>query len=340
MLAACPRPMPPSRESQAAARGSDPAVSPTPPPPAKFQYQASLDGLRALAVLAIIAYHFNYGLGAGRVPLRRPVLHPVGLPDHDAAHHGVATDGSNRAPRVLGPRGARRLLPALLLLLVFVAIITVTAIAPWNRASVRDDGLASLFYVANWRFIAAKESYFELFSAASPLRHMWTLAIEEQFYLVWPLVCYVAMRAGRGSLRILTAVCVVGIVASVTVMAITYQLGRSAPGVLRHRCPRPHDPHRRVSSRSSCRSGRPEAGQAPPAMVSILAFVVMIYAWNVATGTSSRYYHGGSVAYAVLACVVIAGALQPGILHTALAVPRRSRGSDASRTASTCSTGR
>ena len=49
-----------------------------------------------------------------------------------------------------------------------------------------------------------------------------------------------------------------------------------------------------------------------------VAFVVMMFAWNVATGTSSRYYHGGSVLYAVLACVVIAGALQPGALRTAL----------------------
>ena len=68
-------------------------------------------------------------------------------------------------------------------------------IEPWNRAAVRGDGIASLFYVANWRFIVDKQGYFELFSAASPLRHMWTLAIEEQFYLVWPLVVFA--RAAR-----------------------------------------------------------------------------------------------------------------------------------------------
>ena len=118
----------------------------------------------------------------------------------------------------------------------------------------------------------------------------------------------------------LTAVCVVGIIASVAVMAIVY---------------RPGDPLRAYYG-TDARAHTILMGAllaivlvvwTPGAAAkrrlrtaSVIAFVVMIYAWHVATGTSARYYHGGSIAYAALACVVIAGALQPGVLQAMLAI--------------------
>ncbi len=217
-------------------------------------------------------------------------------------------------------RRARRLLPALLVVLVLVAVFTRFEINPWNRAAVRGDGLASLFYVANWRFIVEKQGYFELFSAASPLRHMWTLAIEEQFYLVWPLVVFAALRLSRGSMRVLAAVCGIGVVASVFVMVKTY-----APG----------DPLRAYYGTDARMHTilmgallaillvvwTPSARARRWLMIAgTVAFVVMLYAWNVATGTSRHYYYGGSALYAALACVVIAGALQPGALRALLGI--------------------
>ena len=302
-----------------AGAGLEPTVTATRGGPVKFRYHGSLDGLRALAVLAIIAYHYNYGWARGAYLSVDLFLILSGFLITTLLI--MEWRRSDRiALRAFWARRARRLLPALLIVLVFVAVITMTAIAPWNRASIRDDGIASLFYVANWRFIAAKESYFELFSAASPLRHMWTLAIEEQFYLVWPLVAYTALRLARGSLRVLTAVCVVGIIASVAVMAITYH---------------PGDPLRAYYG-TDARAHTILMGAllaillvvwTPGAAAkrrlrtaSVVSFVVMIYAWHVATGTSARYYHGGSIAYAALGCVVIAGALQPGVLQSALAI--------------------
>src|SRR5205085_4929619 len=132
--------------------------------------------------------------------------------------------GAIRIPSFWGRR-IRRLLPALLLVLLFVAVYTHFGVPPWNRASIRTDGLASLFYVANWRFILNEQSYFTLFSAASPLRHTWSLAIEEQFYLVWPMVVVACLALARGSLRILSTVCVAGIVASTILMATLYRAG-------------------------------------------------------------------------------------------------------------------
>jgi hypothetical protein len=122
----------------------------------------------------------------------------------------------------------------------------------------------------------------------------------------------------RGSLRALAAVCGVGTAVSIAVMAITY-----GPG----------DPLRAYYGTDSrahtiligallailLATWTPSAAARRRLVYAgIAAFVVMMYAWHVATGTSSRYYHGGSAAYAVLACVVIAGALQPGVLRSAL----------------------
>jgi peptidoglycan/LPS O-acetylase OafA/YrhL len=287
------------------------------PQPAKFRYEPALDGLRALAVLAIVAFHFNYSWARGAYLSVDLFFILSGFLITMLLI--VEWQGSDTiALRRFWARRARRLLPALLLVLAFVAVFTHFEVEPWNRAAIRGDGIAGLFYVANWRFIVDKQGYFELFSAASPLRHMWTLAIEEQFYLVWPLVVFAVMRVGRGSLRVLAGAITVGIAASVAVMAATYGPGdplRAYYGT----DARAHTILIGALLAVVLAAWKPGARAARRlTFAGAGAFVVMLFAWNVATGTSSRYYHGGSVAYAVLACIVIAGALQPGVLRTAL----------------------
>ena len=257
--------------------GLEPTVAATPADPVKFRYHGSLDGLRALAVLAIIAYHFNYGWARGAYLSVDLFFILSGFLITTLLIMEWRRTG-RIALRAFWGRRARRLLPALLIVLVFVAVITVTAIAPWNRAAIRDDGIASLFYVANWRFIAAKQGYFELFSAASPLRHMWSLAIEEQFYLVWPLVAYAALRAARG----------LAARARRGVRRRDHRVdrgdgdhvppGRSSARVLRHRRPRAHASSWARCSRSCSSCGRPgaTAKRRLRTVVGDRAFVVMI----------------------------------------------------------------
>ncbi|MCU1466859.1 MAG: hypothetical protein JWM72_2787 [Actinomycetia bacterium] len=307
----------PSPRLTAPGRVPEDAPPAPPSPSAKFRYEPALDGLRGLAVLAIIAFHLDYSWARGAY---------LGVDLFFILSGFLITSllimewrrSNNVALRAFWARRARRLLPALLVLLVFVAVFTRLVIEPWNRAAVRGDGIASLFYVANWRFIADKQGYFELFSAASPLRHTWSLAIEEQFYLVWPLVVYGVMRATRGSLRALAAVSAAGIALSIVVMAVAYGPGdplRAYYGT----DARVHTILMGALLAILLSTWTPSAAARRRLLVAgIAAFVVMMYAWHVATGTSSRYYHGGSAAYAVLACVVIAGALQPGVLRTAL----------------------
>jgi peptidoglycan/LPS O-acetylase OafA/YrhL len=92
-------------------------------------------------------------------------------------------------------RRARRLLPAVITLIVVVCGASIV-LARSDLASIRGDALASLFYVQNWWAILSDQSYFEVFGRPSPLQHLWSLAIEEQFYLFWPVLLTLALRAG------------------------------------------------------------------------------------------------------------------------------------------------
>lgn len=180
-----------------------------------FRFQPALDGLRGVAVVAVLAYHL------------RPDLVPGGFLGVDAFFvlsgyliTGLllaerTTTGRIDLPAFWGRR-LRRLLPALLLLLVVVSVAVLAWTPPVLLGRYRGDALASLAYVANWRFVLSGQSYFESLVDASPLRHLWSLAIEEQFYLVWPLVAALVLRAGR---RHLAAVAALGSVASILAMA-------------------------------------------------------------------------------------------------------------------------
>jgi len=115
-------------------------------------------------------------------------------------------------------RRARRLFPALLSLMPAIAVYCWVIARPDELRGLRVEALATLGYVANWQAIFAHKSYWELFTAPSPLEHTWSLAIEEQFYVVWPLV--VSLVLARGTLRTLLTVCLVVGAASMVEMYV------------------------------------------------------------------------------------------------------------------------
>jgi len=193
----------------------------------------SLDGLRAFAVGGVVAYHLGWGFASGGFLGVDLFFVLSGFLITTLLLEEWISSGTIRLGAFWGRR-ARRLLPGLVLLLVCLGLFVVLdgrfggpgATAGIDFHGLRDDALAALFYVANWHFIFEHQSYWAQFSAPSPLQHTWSLAIEEQFYLVWPpLLLLILPRLRVHWRKWLSALAVVGGLASVVAMAALYQNG-------------------------------------------------------------------------------------------------------------------
>ncbi|NUO52700.1 MAG: acyltransferase [Polyangiaceae bacterium] len=164
----------------------------------------ALDGLRGLALAGVLAFHAETPVVGGFLGVDLFfVLSGFLITALLVKEHGRTGRIDLRAFWV---RRARRLLPALFLVILAVALYAKAFAKRDELHSLRWDALATLGYVANWRSIYADKSYWDLFSSPSPLQHTWSLAIEEQFYLVWPLAIFAALRRfGRRGAIAMTA---------------------------------------------------------------------------------------------------------------------------------------
>ena len=196
-----------------------------------FSYVPALDGLRAVAVLGVMLYHGGAPVAGGGF-LGVDVFFVLSGFLITSLLLGEWTRTLTVKLGQFWARRARRLLPALLVMLVGVAIFVKLFSGPGEFAGLRLDSLSTLFYVANWHFIAAGGNYFDATAQPSPLQHMWTLSIEEQFYIVWPPVVLLLLHLGRKlrpSRRLwpVLAVAVAGAVASAVDMRLSFQGGAS-----------------------------------------------------------------------------------------------------------------
>ena len=163
------------------------------PHPPRLRHITALDGLRGAAVLAVLFFHGGHLAGGYLGVDLFFVLSGFLITSLLLAESGA--DGRVRLGRFWARR-RRRLLPALLIMLLGVGAYAAVRRSRRSSTASAWTRLATLCYVANWRDVFAGTDYWALFSAPSPLDHTWSLAIEEQFYVLWPLVFVAPARRG------------------------------------------------------------------------------------------------------------------------------------------------
>jgi peptidoglycan/LPS O-acetylase OafA/YrhL len=200
---------------------------------------AGLDGVRALSVLGIIAFHNGlssvpggfYGVDSFFV-LSGYLITSLLVTEWSGS-------GTIRLRRFWAGR-ARRLLPALFLLVATIGVVLAVAPSLLATNDIVGDAVSTIFYASNWYSIHNGVSYFSLASQPSPLLHTWSLAIEEQFYLVWPLVVLAVLtrwtgRSGRGRRQIRGRVETVPVLDGGQVTLLPFEMTGRTPEWIRRR---------------------------------------------------------------------------------------------------------
>jgi peptidoglycan/LPS O-acetylase OafA/YrhL len=197
------------------------------PQDSRFPYLPGIDALRALAVVGVFFYHAHVAWMPGGF---------LGVDVFFVISGYLITSLLLREFRRGGAvhlgrfwlRRAQRLLPAVGVLIA-VTMIVAAFVEPDRVDALRGDAVASLFYFANWHFVFGDVSYFEQFQRPSLFTHLWSLSVEEQFYLFWPLVFAAGMKLfGRG--RLLLGV-LAGALGSVVLAWILFDPGADASRV-------------------------------------------------------------------------------------------------------------
>jgi peptidoglycan/LPS O-acetylase OafA/YrhL len=283
---------------------------------------SALDGLRGVAVLAVLLFHdgrLRGGyLGVDLFFVLSGYLITSLLLVEQRDH------GRIRLARFY-ERRARRLLPAMGLALFGVAIYAAVWAQPSELPRIRWDGIATLFYFANWRDIFTKRSYWDIFRAPSPLQHTWSLSIEEQFYALWPLIV-VGVVAMRRSARAVLGV-TLGLGSACAVLTLVgalrhgdqrlfyYGTASRAPALLMGAALAAV-----VATRGTLRSVR---ARTVLEVVAIAGAFYLAFEWAHQRGQGQGLYRGPLLLCGVAATAVIASASHPdrGLLARVLAFP-------------------
>ncbi len=282
----------------------------------------ALDGLRGLAVAGVVAYHLG-GLPGGFLGVDLFFVLSgfliTSLLVDEAARTGRV------GLRAFWGRRFRRLLPAVTVMIVLV----LTAVGRWGsaaeRAVARADAPWAVGYLANWNQIAASHDYWAASAASSVFKHLWSLAIEEQFYVVWPLVVWALMRFGRRVPVVVTAAAA-ATSAMLSVLLVDdahpsrVYLGtdtRAASLLIGSLIALPA-----VRERTSVALGRVRARHGSVVRVAVdTAAVALLASWVVAGDHLGLLLRGGLVVHAAMAAVLVvavttvAAADRPSVLE-------------------------
>lgn len=177
----------------------------------RFGYRPALDGLRGVAVLSVVLYHTR-ALHGGWLGVEVFFVLSGFLITSILFAEMQSTARINLVN--FWRRRARRLLPALFLMIGAITVYGAVISLRSDLTSLRREVIGALTYTSNWVQIYGGGGYWGQFTAPSPLRHMWSLAVEEQFYLAFPFVALVTLRRRRPHI----------VLWSLTALAVTWQI--------------------------------------------------------------------------------------------------------------------
>ncbi len=273
----------------------------------------ALDGIRALAVAGVVLYHAGVpGVRGGFLGV--DVFFVLsGFLITSLLLTELEKTGRLRFGRFY-ERRARRLLPALVVLVLLVACYSQLGVPHGSLPGLPGQIVGTMAYVGNWTLIAAHSTYFSLGLPPSPLQHTWSLAIEEQFYLVWPLLL-VGIRLLTRRRTNIAVLCVLGSLGCALFTAVRYEQGASINGL--YFATETHATTMLLGAALACllltttgsdrpflRAPRTRRGLANA--LGLVAWALVIVAFLTVSGTGAGLYRGGYVAFGAVVAAAIA----------------------------------
>ncbi len=284
------------------------------------RYMPGLDGLRAIAVLAVIAFHLEFGWAPGGLLGVGIFFTLSGYLITDILLAQLSRQGKIKLGGFWLAR-ARRLLPALFVMLAIV-LAWVTIFGPAQTQQFRDSVVSAIFYVNNWQQIIGDVSYFARFEAPGPMNHLWSLAVEEQFYIVWPFLLFLGVKVIRdrenpGGVRPKLALWTLGLgLISAILMAVLYKAGTDPSRVYYGTDTRAFEllfgaalamvwPSRRLSRKIT-----PQARKTLDGLGALGLVVIALMIWRTSE-LSPFLYRGGFVLLSLAVILVLMAATHP-----------------------------
>ena len=290
-------------------------------PGESLPYNPALDGVRGLAIVAVLFFHSGFAWARGGYlgvstffTLSGFLITSLLLNEHRRA--------GRIDLRAFWARRVRRLLPAATVTLGVLLLSMLVTSEAWER-SLPGDVAAAALQVANWRFLFSHRDYGQLFAAPSPALHFWSLAIEEQFYWVFPLVAAGVLAVARGSARVFGAALLglVGVAAALTWVyraspitvyyATPIRMGEILVGAVLAVV---------LGGRSTLAVER-RSVRVGVSGLGVAALVGSAWAWWNAEQGSLGLVHGGLLGYALLSGGLVLAAAVPGPFSRVLALP-------------------
>jgi peptidoglycan/LPS O-acetylase OafA/YrhL len=288
-------------------------------------HQPGLDGLRGLAVALVVLFHADISWMSGGFlgvsiffTLSGYLITSLLLAEHEQR--------GRIDLRNFWSRRLRRLAPASL-----AAIVVVVALASWLSTSseasrIKGDAVSAALYVSNWRFVVAEHSYADLFSAPSPLLHIWSLSIEEQLYVVVPLLVVGVLALGWSRRRLGVVLLALAATSTITGVAVSgvdrvyYGTDTRAAELLLGAVLACFVSHRLTNS-VSAQVLRLASGAGSLALLAVIAL-------SITSDTRSGWVAGGALpAFALLSIVLVVASVVVGPIRSLLSfAPLRALG--------------